>query len=290
MLEPLVTIGIPTYNRPDRLKKTLECITNQSYKNLEIIVSDNASPGTETRSIVEYFSQDDHRITYFRQDENKGACFNFMFVLKMATADYFMWAADDDHFESIDLVEKLVHRCTDKILVFPNFNLFDSNQKLISKEIFTDIYGNCKSKYDYFFAWCRNGDGYPVYGLYNLNYFRKNELSFNFDNDLIYFNEGTFLHQIFLTGEVNFISDIFINISKGGSVPSNKIKLLQSYLSYVNRVITINMKSSQIPLWVKISSSSIFARRYIGALKLLITILIAFLFHISHSLFGRKNL
>jgi len=33
---PLVSVGIPTYNRPDGLRRTLECITNQSYEFLLI--------------------------------------------------------------------------------------------------------------------------------------------------------------------------------------------------------------------------------------------------------------
>ena len=35
--QPLVSVGIPTYNRPEGLRQTLDCITFQTYKNLEII-------------------------------------------------------------------------------------------------------------------------------------------------------------------------------------------------------------------------------------------------------------
>ena len=40
---PMVTVGIPTFNRPEGLERTLACITKQTYTNLEIIVSDNCS-------------------------------------------------------------------------------------------------------------------------------------------------------------------------------------------------------------------------------------------------------
>ena len=40
---PLVSVGIPTYNRPKGLKRLLKQIQNQTYKNIEIIVSDNCS-------------------------------------------------------------------------------------------------------------------------------------------------------------------------------------------------------------------------------------------------------
>ena len=39
----LLSIGIPTYNRPVGLKRTIEHMLNQNYQNLEIIISDNNS-------------------------------------------------------------------------------------------------------------------------------------------------------------------------------------------------------------------------------------------------------
>ncbi|MFH1461880.1 MAG: glycosyltransferase family 2 protein [bacterium] len=97
--QQLVSVGIPTYNRPEGLRRTLECITGQTYKNLEIIVSDNCSQGKETEEIMREFMAKDSRIQYFHQEKNKGAFFNFDFVLKKATGEYFMWAADDDEWE-----------------------------------------------------------------------------------------------------------------------------------------------------------------------------------------------
>lgn len=85
---PLVSVGIPTYNRPEGLRRTLECITGQTYKNLEIIVSDNCSPGPVNEKVVREFMARDRRIRYFRQDENKGAGFNFRFGLGQSSQTY----------------------------------------------------------------------------------------------------------------------------------------------------------------------------------------------------------
>jgi Glycosyltransferases involved in cell wall biogenesis len=43
--KPLVSIGVPTFNRPEGLRRTLECLTRQTYPTFEIIISDNATPG-----------------------------------------------------------------------------------------------------------------------------------------------------------------------------------------------------------------------------------------------------
>ena len=40
---PLVTVGIPTYNRASALTRALESVLAQDYTNLEVVISDNAS-------------------------------------------------------------------------------------------------------------------------------------------------------------------------------------------------------------------------------------------------------
>lgn len=97
----LISIGIPTYNRPEGLKKALEMVTSQSYKNLEIIVSDNCSEQLDQiKQIINDFSQSESRITYYRQSENIGSLKNFQFLLNKASGEYFIWVADDDDIES----------------------------------------------------------------------------------------------------------------------------------------------------------------------------------------------
>ena len=94
----MVSVGIPTYNRPDGLRRTLEYITKQTYANLEIIISDNASFTPETKLVANEFLASDSRIKYFRQERNIGAFHNFKFLFNKATGVYFMWAADDDEW------------------------------------------------------------------------------------------------------------------------------------------------------------------------------------------------
>lgn len=98
-VQPLVSVGIPTYNRPLGLQRTLRCITQQTYRYLEILVSDNHSFGEDTENIVRNLMAVDPRIKYYKQENNKGASYNFKFLLLQSTGSYFMWAADDDEWE-----------------------------------------------------------------------------------------------------------------------------------------------------------------------------------------------
>jgi glycosyltransferase domain-containing protein len=105
--QPLVSLGLPTYNRPDLLFRALNSLTKQTYKNIDIIVSDNASTDPRVKEIVDGFAKHDKRIRYFRQETNIGPSKNFFFVLKQSAANYFMWVADDDLREPW-VVEKCV--------------------------------------------------------------------------------------------------------------------------------------------------------------------------------------
>jgi glycosyltransferase involved in cell wall biosynthesis len=105
---PMVSIGLPTFNRPEGLKRSLDCILLQTYPSLEIIVSDNcSSPEHSIEEIVADYSRKDKRIKYYRQESNIGAFFNFQFVLKKASGEYFMWFADDD-FKSPIFIEQML--------------------------------------------------------------------------------------------------------------------------------------------------------------------------------------
>jgi glycosyltransferase involved in cell wall biosynthesis len=94
--QPLVSLGCPTYNRPDGLRQVLECLIEQTYSNLEIIVSDNCSRGSETSEVVRDLMGKDARIKYFRQEQNIGSFNNYKFLLAQAQGDYFAWVCDDD--------------------------------------------------------------------------------------------------------------------------------------------------------------------------------------------------
>ena len=121
---PLISVGIPTFNRPDCIRRVLLEITNQTYSNLEIIVSDNASDSIETEHIVRSIMLIDPRIRYYKQSYNKGPTFNFQFVLEQASGEYFMWAADDD-WRDKKFIEELYKKLIENksaVVSFCNFN------------------------------------------------------------------------------------------------------------------------------------------------------------------------
>jgi glycosyltransferase involved in cell wall biosynthesis len=91
--EPLVTICIPTYNRPEMLRHSLQSVLCQSYRRLEVIVSDNASD-TDTADVVDSFGDD--RVRVDRLNANIGLHGNMSRCLHLGTGKYRMMLPDDD--------------------------------------------------------------------------------------------------------------------------------------------------------------------------------------------------
>jgi glycosyltransferase domain-containing protein len=103
----IVTVGIPTYNRPQLLDRALNLICNQSYRNLQIIVSDNASEDPGVAEVVQTRMRSDPRVNYHRHLKNLGSIANFCSLIDKASGEYFLWAADDDRWEPF-FIEKCV--------------------------------------------------------------------------------------------------------------------------------------------------------------------------------------
>jgi glycosyltransferase involved in cell wall biosynthesis len=93
-----ISIGIPTYNNPDGVRHTLECLKNQTYENLDILISDN-SDNMETMDVIQECMKTDSRIRACHQKGNIGMNNNYLFVFDNTNEDYFIWMPDDDHCE-----------------------------------------------------------------------------------------------------------------------------------------------------------------------------------------------
>lgn len=102
--QPLVSILIPTYNRCKQLEKAIESAINQTYKNIEIIISNNNSTDNTEETCLKYL-QLDNRIKYYKQEETIKAFNNSNFLLTKFSGDFFCWLCDDDWL-SLDYIEK----------------------------------------------------------------------------------------------------------------------------------------------------------------------------------------
>lgn len=90
---PKVSIGIPTRNRSALLLRALRSALAQSYTNIEILVSDDASTDDTLARVAEIA---DPRIVVFQRETHLGLVGNFDFCLRNATGEFFLLLGSDD--------------------------------------------------------------------------------------------------------------------------------------------------------------------------------------------------
>ncbi len=93
-----LSICIPTYRRARYLAETLDSVIAQATSDVEIIVSDNASPDN-TAEVVQACQARFPRLTYFRQPENLGADRNYLQSVALASGEWCWLLGDDDLLE-----------------------------------------------------------------------------------------------------------------------------------------------------------------------------------------------
>lgn len=97
-LYPLVTIMIPTFNRPHYFKLALESALNQTYRNIEVVVSDNSTED-DTEELMQEYLANDPRVKYFRhKDFTANDNWNWARHYNNPDAEYLNWLMDDDLF------------------------------------------------------------------------------------------------------------------------------------------------------------------------------------------------
>lgn len=129
-MNDLISVIVPIYNVEKYLKKCIDSILNQSYKNLEIILVDDGSKDSSL-SICKSYS--DTRIKIFHKD-NGGLSSARNAGLKMVTGKYICFI-DSDDFISTDYIKKLYESIinSQSDLAVCKFNIVDEDNKVIKE-------------------------------------------------------------------------------------------------------------------------------------------------------------
>jgi glycosyltransferase involved in cell wall biosynthesis len=128
---PLVTIAIPTFNRAGGLLRTsLAAARAQTYSNVEIFVSDNASEDN-TQAFVE--SLNDSRIRYHRHLSNIGSTANMNFCIEQAKGEFTVIVPDDDLVDP-DFVELCMRAVDDRVgIVRSGTRVIDGDGRMLNQ-------------------------------------------------------------------------------------------------------------------------------------------------------------
>ncbi len=228
---PLISICMPIYNRPALLKNALDHVIAQSYKNIEIIVSDDCSPNEKVRCVLREYAKQDKRIKPFYQEKNLGALPNQEFAIEQASGEYIMIHSEDDYVE-----KDYIKTCYEFLSSHPDYSMacgtcisekFDlrGNQlKNVSKYPVDDPrlleVSSAKKRYINLFSNLKNY--YLFSGLIRKRTYTSIHQYKSLGHDLIY------LSGIAYTGKIAIINKSDSGFHRGGVVGTNKdfIKLL----------------------------------------------------------------
>jgi glycosyltransferase involved in cell wall biosynthesis len=106
----LVSVVVPNYNHIKYLGQRLKSIAEQTYRNLEIILLDDAS-SDNSLSVLDDFVKSESRVkTLIKNTQNSGGAFSqWMKGVEQVTGKY-LWIAETDDFSDLRFVETLVNK------------------------------------------------------------------------------------------------------------------------------------------------------------------------------------
>lgn len=120
---PLVSVIIPSHNRRDFLECALESVFKQSFKNLEVIVVDDAS-SDDTQGMLQQMT--DPRLITIKNSKNAGVSYSRNKGIEASRGDYIAFLDSDDQWQKRKLEKQIAF-----LESFPHFDLVHCNEKWI---------------------------------------------------------------------------------------------------------------------------------------------------------------
>jgi glycosyltransferase involved in cell wall biosynthesis len=130
--EDLVSIAMAAYNGAQFLRKQLDSIYNQTYKNIEVVVCDDQSTDATAAILEEYKTK--YRLSYFINDKRLGFIKNFEKVMKLCNGR-FIALADQDDIWLPDKITRLVNTISTCSLIYSDARYIDDKDVVLAPSI-----------------------------------------------------------------------------------------------------------------------------------------------------------
>jgi glycosyltransferase involved in cell wall biosynthesis len=195
---PIVTIGIPIYNEEKYISETLLSAINQTYRNLQILISDNCSTDN-TFEIITKIGEKYGNVHIVRQEKNIGSIGNFNYLVENSKTELFCWLSGHDilHKEYISSAVEVHLNNPNITLVYPQSQQIDANGDLMNIESYSKI---DTTKLDYLYGPLKVVKtltyGTPIHGVFKTQFLKKNKVKPIIGSDFI------ILYQASLSGKI----------------------------------------------------------------------------------------
>ena len=130
MSKQLVSVIMPTYNSGQLLKDSIDSILNQTYHDLELLITDDNSSDVQTREILQYYSQKDERVNVLLLDSNHGPGYARNKSIERARGRYIAFCDSDDRWFPEKLERQLTFMAERKCaLCYSSYIMCDDTDK-----------------------------------------------------------------------------------------------------------------------------------------------------------------
>lgn len=131
--EPLVTVIVPNYNHARFLPTRIDCILNQTYKNIELLILDDKSPDNSVEVIKDYAKRYPKVVRAMLNKKNSGGVFNQWEKGITAAKGDLIWICESDDFCEEDFLEKILHVFADDsvMMAFGRIQFADRQGKMM---------------------------------------------------------------------------------------------------------------------------------------------------------------
>lgn len=136
---PLISIILPVYNGSRYLKESIESCLNQTYRNLELIIVDDAS-SDDSLQIAETYKLSDKRIRLITNKDNLSLPVSLNIGHDHAQGEFITWTSDDNVYQQ-DAIATLYSAIlkNEADVVYSDYLLIDEEGKLVGKTILKPI-------------------------------------------------------------------------------------------------------------------------------------------------------
>lgn len=145
IVEPLVSVVIPTYKRAEEvLGRAITSVLNQTYNNVEVLVVDDNLPDSDDRQRVSNMMErspfNDSRVTYIKNKQNLGGSLTRNVGIEEARGDYITFLDDDDIYLPQKIENQVRFMLNEGVdLSFTDLKLHNPNDQLIDYRDYDSI-------------------------------------------------------------------------------------------------------------------------------------------------------
>lgn len=218
----MITVAITNYNYGYFIKHTVESVLNQSYRNFEIIIYDDASTDNSVSLLKKMFG---NRVIIVEGKENKGAGFARNSLINSANGEYILFLDSDDLLDSDALAKLMVVISKGYDVVFGLANSFSDNSICYKRHLYVNAMVEKLHKNECFYTLSQIIP--PWNKLISTKFLRDNRIVFSEKRVM---EDALFAYLLaFARPKVGFIFDTIIHIRHhSGSLSSfedmNKLK------------------------------------------------------------------